>query len=86
MWTETIKHLQQAGLSQAQIASLVGCSQPTIHRLLKGETRNPSFLFGQRLLTLEQKICGSALKNDILSPPQPADHSNTPASHPGSPS
>ena len=74
MWPDLIKHLQDAELTQAQIAERVGCSQPTIHRLLSGETLDPSFSVGVALIDIAKKL-GGITREDLrpdLWPPEPA--------------
>ena len=70
MWTNIIHRLRRSGLTQAQIADLVGCSQPTIHRLLHGKTQNPGFQVGQRLLALiyDATVSQADLRPDIFGP------------------
>ena len=54
---EMIRRLQDAGLSQKAIADQVGCSQPTIHRILNGT--DPGYSLGLRIETLLQSRYGS---------------------------
>ena len=77
--------LQIAG-SQRALAKLAGVSQPAVHKWMKGLSC-PGL---KAVIRIERATNGAIrredLRPDIFSPPQPADHSNTPASHPGSPS
>ena len=71
MWTEIISHLQQVGLSQAQIAEKIGCSQPTVHRLYSGDTRDPGFSVGSNLIRLAKQngyLLPADLRPDIFGP------------------
>ena len=36
-----VQELVKSGMSQSEIARLVGTTQPTIHRIMTGETRTP---------------------------------------------
>ena len=52
-WPNVIHELQRRrGLTQPQIAALVGCSQASISDLSTGKTREPRFYIGRALLDL----------------------------------
>jgi predicted transcriptional regulator len=56
---QMIEALQQQGLSQQEIAQLVECSQPTIHRVSKGA--DPGWKRGNRIEALyRQRILETA--------------------------
>lgn len=50
---EMVAELLQQGLSQQEIAQLVECSQPTIHRVTKGA--DPGWERGNRIVALYQE-------------------------------
>lgn len=52
-WKTLITEIQRTrGLSQAEIARMVGCSQPAISGLLNGKSAEPSYSLGARLVAL----------------------------------
>ena len=56
MWTEIIKNLNSAGLSDVEIARRVGVNQSTITRLRHGLVKNTSYQTGQALIDLRDEI------------------------------
>ena len=53
-WAELISRLQEAGLSQPQIARRCGCAQSTISDLASGNTKDPRFSIGKALVELAE--------------------------------
>ncbi|MBL3825128.1 MULTISPECIES: hypothetical protein [unclassified Marinobacter] len=53
---QMISELLQAGLTQKDIAELVECSQPTIHRVAKGA--DPGWERGNRIQALHRERVG----------------------------
>jgi predicted transcriptional regulator len=54
-WQKLIGDLQEAGLSQVEIAQKCGCSQPTINDLSTGKNKNPRYSIGDALRRLHAK-------------------------------
>jgi predicted transcriptional regulator len=46
---KVIKQLIKAGFTEKELADKAGCAQPTIHRIKKGEIKNPGFSIGSAL-------------------------------------
>lgn len=58
---EIVSDLIESGLSEGAIAEMIGeVSQPTIHRIKTGETKNTSFRVGSALVDLHKNICGGS--------------------------
>jgi hypothetical protein len=57
MWKTILEDLQASGLSQSQIATAVGASQPTIHALLREKQRTVMFSLGLGLWKLHRQHC-----------------------------
>ena len=49
--------LIESGYTEAQLAVLVGSSQPAISRIRSGEVTNPKLIMGNELLILHKKHC-----------------------------
>lgn len=54
-WKTLISDLIASGLTQAQIAERVGCSQATVSELMNGKTETPNFALGTALVALHKK-------------------------------
>jgi predicted XRE-type DNA-binding protein len=55
MWQQLIRDLRDAGLTQDEIASSIGVTQPTISDLANGKIKNPSFVLGDKLKKLHAR-------------------------------
>lgn len=55
MWQQLIRDLKDAGLTQDEIASAIGVTQPTISDLANGKIKNPSFVLGDKLKKLHAR-------------------------------
>lgn len=53
-WPNILKDLSERGLTQQQIAEKCGVAQGTVSDLARGESKNPSFSFGQALIDLHR--------------------------------
>jgi IS30 family transposase len=51
-----IEELEAIGFSEAEIAALVGCSQPTINRLKTGIHIDTKYTLGKAIEALHRKI------------------------------
>ena len=51
-----LKELRDAGMTQVEIASAAGVTQPTISDLASGKTKKPSFDLGNKLQELHRKV------------------------------
>ena len=61
LWTQLIRELREAGLTQEDIAASIGVSQPSVSDLANGKTKNPSFEVGDKLRALHKRISRKAL-------------------------
>lgn len=59
-WTVLIRELQACGLTQEEIASKVGITQPSVSALAAGKVKQPSFDLGNKLLKLHAKVTRKA--------------------------
>lgn len=50
-----VKDLIETGLTEGELATKAGVTQPTINRIRTGETRNPGFALGTALLALHKE-------------------------------
>ncbi len=55
-WPALIKELKDLGLSQQEVASAIGVTQPTISAIATGKTEKLSFDVGDALRTLHSKM------------------------------
>ena len=55
MWQQLIRDLKDAGLTQAEIASAIGVTQPTVSDLANGKIKNTSFAIGDKLKKLHAR-------------------------------
>lgn len=54
-WSSLIKRLQDAGMTQVQIAEAVGTAQSVISSMLAGKSRNPSYALALALIALAER-------------------------------
>jgi len=47
------------GMTEAKIAEAVGASQPTIHRIKRGQVASPKFETAQALIDLHRRLCAA---------------------------
>lgn len=75
-WADLIFRLQEAGLSQPQIARRCGCAQSTISDLASGTTKDPRFSIGKALVELasERGTHGDELADQGQKQPQTPAH------------
>ena len=66
MFKNIIEKLKEAGLSEYAIAARIGCSQPTINRILN-EKQKPSYEIGDALVRLlaEIRVPEGRRKSDV---------------------
>lgn len=60
-WSDLIKEIQSTGLTQADIARLVGTKQPVISDLKRGIAAEPRYTLANNLLTLHRRVCKRAI-------------------------
>jgi transcriptional regulator with XRE-family HTH domain len=65
-WAELLEELAIARITQREIASLVGSSQPAVSRLAKGGTEEPPYSVGEALLNLHLSKCGPDAHEALL--------------------
>ena len=53
---EVLEHFE---MSEASLARALGCSQPSVHRLKNGLTKDPNFSLGAALLKLHGEATSS---------------------------
>lgn len=56
-FSQIVKDLVNAGLSEMQIAGAVDASQPTINRIKLGKQKNIAYDLGYSLICLRSKTC-----------------------------
>lgn len=56
MWEEIIRDLIAAGLSEGEIATRIGTSQPTINRIKLGRRKRVEHEIGEALLALQRTM------------------------------
>lgn len=54
-WKQLLKELDEAGMTQTQIAETCGTSQATVSDLARGVTKNPSFSIGAAVVELHKR-------------------------------
>lgn len=57
-WKKLVSDLEENGLTQAEIAELVSCSQPYVSQLKTGTRARPDFNTGNALVALHKKHAG----------------------------
>jgi len=57
MFNQVVEKLIQSGLTESEIASRVGSSQPSINRIRRGKQKNVGYQLGDALLKLSQERC-----------------------------
>ncbi|MDE2022038.1 MAG: helix-turn-helix transcriptional regulator [Patescibacteria group bacterium] len=68
-WKNIIAQIQElGGLTQPQIAAIVGCGQATVSDLANGKTREPRHSLGQALCALLERASAQATTSQALTP------------------
>lgn len=57
-WKKVVADVEESGLTQNEIAELVGCSQPYISQLKTGVRKKVDFDIGRSLEKLHKDRCG----------------------------
>lgn len=68
-WKDYITAIFEKGVSQSQLASLVGCGQATISDLASGKTREPRHSLGTSILKVGKRLGIKAPKGVAPSTP-----------------
>lgn len=55
-WADYVKQIIASGWTQREIASRVGCAQPSIAKIVSGRTVDPSFSVGYGLLLIGRSL------------------------------
>ena len=53
---KTLSRIRSTGVSDYEIADLIGISQPQINRIRRGLTKNTSFDTGEKINALEKEL------------------------------
>ena len=59
-WTQIIRDLMAAGLTQIEIARRIGASQALVSALLNGKRRSPNWKLGDSLIKLHARTMRKA--------------------------
>ena len=61
-WQKLISDIQAAGHSQGWIASELGIKQPSVSDIANGNTKNPTWAVGDKLVKLHRRVMRSSAK------------------------
>jgi len=56
-WKMVALNIRQSGVSLSRAADLIGCDEQTINRLSRGDTKEPKFSIGVKILDLHFDFC-----------------------------